>query len=266
VSWLQLEEVSVDLGGRRILSKVSLSVERGELVALLGPNGAGKTSLLRVALGLTPASQGRVLLDGRDVTELSARQRAAQLGWLPQAAPSLEPLRVIEVVRAARFRFDEPHRASERAARRALEQVAASEFAEARITELSGGERQRVLFASLLAQEARGLLLDEPASHLDPAQQLETYRLLGRLWSEGLAVVLVTHDVNLLSELGRQDQVRIAGLSGGRLEFESSLAAEGLPDCLTRLFNVSFVALDHLGRRLIFAASNAPAASAKGLP
>jgi iron complex transport system ATP-binding protein len=252
VSWLEFDDVGIELGGRRILSELSLRVAQGELLTLLGPNGAGKTSLLRAALGLTAPAQGQVLVLGGDVRRLSARERAAAVAWLPQSALSLEPLRVIEVVRAGRFRFEESQRASEAAARGALERVSASAFADARITELSGGERQRVLFASLLAQDARGVLLDEPASHLDPAQQIETYRLLGELWSAGLGVVLVTHDVNLLGQLGSPERVRVAGISAGRLQFESSYAAADLADSMGRLFKVNFVAIQHGGRRLMF--------------
>jgi iron complex transport system ATP-binding protein len=239
-------------------------VGEGELIALLGPNGAGKTSMLRVALGLSPVSQGRVLLGDRDVTGLSARERAAALAWLPQHGLSTEPLSVLEVVRAARFRFDESRRESQRMAEQSLERVSASGLRAARITELSGGERQRVFFASLLAQGARGLLLDEPASHLDPAQQLETYRLLGELWREGLSIVLVTHDVNLLSELGSEQRVRIAGLSQGRLEFETNYAAVDLAECLGRLFKVRFMLLEHAGRRLVFADRSPASLEASG--
>src|SRR5690606_34747423 len=118
-------------------------------------------------------------------------------------------------------------------------------------TELSGGERQRVALATLLAQEPRIALLDEPASHLDPAQQVEAYRLIGELWRQGLGVLLVTHDVNLLGELGPAPDVHVVGLAGGRVAFRSNLAAADLPEQLGALFRIPFASLDHQGRRVL---------------
>ena len=109
---LVFEEVSVELRHRRILERVSLEVRPGELVTLLGPNGAGKTTLLRVGARSRAPSSGRVLLSGRDVHGLPPRLRAAEIAWLPQQSAVVEPLRVLEVVQAARFRFAESKAAS----------------------------------------------------------------------------------------------------------------------------------------------------------
>ena len=105
--------------------------------------------------------------------------------------------------------------------------------------------------AALLAQEARLLLLDEPANHLDPGQQLESYRLLGELWRTGLGILLVTHDVNLLSAIGDAERLRVAGLNKARLEFEARLDDAALPKHLTKLFGLSFASITHGGRRLL---------------
>jgi iron complex transport system ATP-binding protein len=227
----------------------------------VGPNGAGKTTLLRAALGLITPSRGKVLLAGRDARSLKPRQRAAHVAWLPQHAGSSEPLSALEAVMAARYRFFEALGTSERAALRALERVGMAAHAAARITELSGGERQRVAVATLLAQEARVALLDEPANHLDPAQQLETYRLLGELWSEGTSILLVTHDLNLLSQLGATERVRVVGLAGGRVRFSASYDAASLPAELSQLFGVEFAALERAGRRVLLANPQSPAQS-----
>ena len=130
---------------------------------------------------------------------------------------------------APRFRFRESHAESQRAAASALARVGASAYATRRMTELSGGERQRVAFACLIAQEARVLLFDEPANHLDPAQQLEVYRLLGELWREGHTIVCISHDVNLLQQLGDSAEVRVVGLRAARVAFEARLSDPELP-------------------------------------
>lgn len=248
---LRLENVGVRIRGKQLLDAVSLELGPGQLTALVGPNGAGKTTLLRVAIGLTRPSSGRALLDGREVSDISARERAALVGWLPQHQAATEPLSVLEVVVAARYRFAEARVTSEHEACAALERVNARSLARAHVDELSGGERQRVHIAALLAQEPKVVLLDEPASHLDPAQQLEVYRLLGKLWEQGLGVLLVTHDVNLIDRIGDPARISVLGLSAGRRVFESRLGAPEFPRELGRLFGVRFASLEHQGRRVL---------------
>ncbi len=258
MSVLSWSNVAVEARGRGILADVSLSLEDAEFIALIGPNGAGKTTLLKTALGLVRPARGQVRLGERDVRALSARERAGLIAWLPQHTQQSEPLSALELVVAARFRFAEARANAERAARAALERAGVAQLASAAITELSGGERQRVWLAALLAQDARVLLLDEPANHLDPAQQIDTYRLLAELWRSGFSCVLVTHDVNLLAELGAPERVRVVGLAKGHVAFESRYAAEALPDALAALFGVGFDAVAHAGRRLLLARGAPP--------
>ena len=117
---LELRGVTVTARSRELVQGVSLTLDSGGFIALIGPNGAGKTTLLRAALGLVQPSAGEVLLAGRDAQSLPPRERAAHVGWLPQHAGSAEPLRVVEAVMTARYRFSEAERASEKAARSAL--------------------------------------------------------------------------------------------------------------------------------------------------
>lgn len=258
MSELELRNASVALRGRSLLSQVSLRLDPGELIALVGPNGAGKTSLLRAALGLLPLTEGDVLLGGRPLRNCGPEQRAASVAWLPQHADVREAFSALEVVSAGRYRFRESRQASERAAAQALERVGMLSFADANFTHLSGGERQRVRIAALLAQEARLLLLDEPANHLDPGQELESYRLLGELWASGLGILLVTHDVNLLYAISGWQRLRVAGIRAGRLHFEARLDDALLPAHLSNLFGLSFTALTHADRRLLVPALEPP--------
>jgi iron complex transport system ATP-binding protein len=238
VADLEFRELSVKLGERILLDRITLRVAPGEFVALIGPNGAGKTTLLKTALALRAPSAGSVLLGGRRLSSLSARARAAAIGWLPQQIRADEPVTALESVAAARFRFDESHAASRSAAARALSRVAASAYAERPITQLSGGERQRIAFAGLIAQEPEVLLFDEPANHLDPAQQLEVYRTLGELWREGHTLVCINHDVNLLHQVGDAERLRVVGLRAGRIAFDARFADPELPAQLGALFGI----------------------------
>jgi iron complex transport system ATP-binding protein len=240
---LRVEHLSLARRERALLDDVSLSLEPGQLLALLGPNGAGKTTLLRCLLGLATPSAGRVLLGDATISELSPRERAARVAWLPQHSQAAEELSALEVVMAARYRFEEPFAVTKREALSALARVSVAPVAERPLATLSGGERQRVALAGLLAQATPVLLLDEPANHLDPAQQIEVYRLLGELWREGRSVVCVTHDVNLLRHLGDAPRVRVAGVADGRLRFECQLDAPELPERLGLLFGVHMRAL-----------------------
>lgn len=243
---LDLEGVTVVQRGRTLLDHVSLGLEAREFLALVGPNGAGKTTLFRAALGLV-AAQGRALLDGRPVAAFPGRERAARVAWLPQQALVGEPIHALELVAAARFRFDEPRPVSLDAARAALARSGAEAFCDRPISELSGGEQQRVAIAALLAQDAPLLLLDEPANHLDPAQQIEIYRLLGKLWREGKGILCITHDVNLLRHVGASTRpIRLGGMRSGRLAFETSYGASEVADAIGELFGIAMRTVDGL--------------------
>ncbi len=248
---LSLQQVRVTRRSRPLLDRVDLTLHTGQLLALVGPNGAGKTTLLRVALGLVALDSGEVQLGDSAALALDPRQRAARVAWLPQHSSGGEELSALEVVVAARFRFDEPFGKSADEARKALQRVGVADVAERALGTLSGGERQRVALAGLLAQAAPILLVDEPANHLDPAQQIDVYRLLGELWREGKSIVLVTHDINLLRHLGDPENVRVAGLAQGKLSFEAALTSAELPAQLGQLFGVQMRELLLDGQRVL---------------
>jgi iron complex transport system ATP-binding protein len=236
VNELVFDQVSVRTARVEILREVSLRVNAGDCVALVGPNGAGKTTLLRVALGLRKLTSGKVRISGTEVAQLSGRERAARLAWLPQHIHFSEPLSAEEVVATSRYRFSESHLTSLKKAHAALERVGSLAYATRAVTELSGGERQRVALAALLAQEAPLLVLDEPANHLDPAQQLEIYRLLGEMWREGKTLLTITHDINLISHMPNANDVRVVGIRAGTLGFDKRFDAHELPADLATIF------------------------------
>jgi len=259
VSTLQLSNVSVSLRGKALLDDVSLSLRPGEFVALLGPNGAGKTTLLRAALGLAACS-GEVLLGGKPVRALPGRERAAIAAWLPQQALSAEVITALELAVGARYRFHEPRPSALAGASAALARAGAAEFAQRPLNSLSGGEQQRVAVAALLAQEAPLLLLDEPANHLDPGQQIALYGLIGSLWREGRGILCITHDVNMLRHVGFGcEGIRVVGLRAGRVQFETSFGSERLASHLGDLFAVKFAeAAGATGRVLVPGVQSAP--------
>jgi manganese/iron transport system ATP-binding protein len=193
---IRVTGVSVDLGGRRVLTDVSLDVRPGEFAGLLGPNGAGKTTLLRTILGLLAPGAGTVRIDGARPADVRA-----SVGYVPQrhAFAWDFPITVEETVltgRTARIGWmRRPRAADYRAAGEALARVGMTELRRRPVGELSGGQRQRVLVARALALDPTTLLLDEPFTGLDmPTQELLT-ELFAQLAAEGRAVLMTTHDI-----------------------------------------------------------------------
>lgn len=256
---LELANVSVHARGKALVEAVDLSLAEGEFIALVGPNGAGKTTLLRAALGLTRAT-GTVRLGGQEVGSLTPRERAGKIAWLPQQALISEPLTVFQFVLAARYRFSETHADAERETLAALAKANALGFLSSPVIELSGGEQQRVAVAALIAQDAPLLLLDEPANHLDPAQQIELYSLFGNLWRKGKGVLCITHDINMLRHVGREaDRIRVVGMARGHVQFECAFDAADLPALIGKLFDVEMQSIDAGGRRLLIPAERGQA-------
>lgn len=184
-----------------VLSDVDLAIAPGDFVGLIGPNGSGKSTLLRLMLGQLTPEAGEVLLWGRPVRETPADERARTVAYLPQQVTASFRFRVGQVVMMGRH----PHLRALRlesesdaaVADRCMTALDVQHLRDRHFEALSGGERQRVLLASVLAQEPRIILLDEPTASLDLHHQVEVMRALTQLNREGVALVVVTHDLNL---------------------------------------------------------------------
>jgi len=247
---ISIEHAGINRGGQCVLNDVSLRVERGDRIALLGPNGSGKTTLLRAILGLVPLARGRILLDGEPLARLAAIERAARVAWLPQQALADEAITTLEFVLAARYRLTEPRPVAKEAALHALKCIDAEAWASRVVTQLSGGEQQRIALAALLAQESQTLLADEPANHLDPAQQVVVWRLLGQIAASSTMIV-VTHDINWVPWLGDLAATRVVALKQGQLMFDVKADDALLPARLSELYGIEMLALEANGQRVI---------------
>jgi iron complex transport system ATP-binding protein len=198
---LKAEGVEVEIGGTPILRGADLSLERGELLAVVGPNGAGKSTLVRAVSGLQPTSAGVVRWSGRVLPGLRGRELARLRAFVPQRMPVPAGTGVREAVTIGRSSHLRPLRrlrgADREAIEAAMERAGVVPFAERPLTTLSGGELQRVQIAIGLAQEAPVLIADEPTSQLDLGAAVGIATLLRGLADEGLAVLLVVHDLAL---------------------------------------------------------------------
>lgn len=231
--------------GARLSGRIEfeeLSISQGECLVLCGPNGSGKSSLLRLLAGLERGAAGSLRLGDIDLLTAPRRAIAAEIAWLPQRPYLAEFITCESIVAAARFRFQEgPERALAKA-HGILESQGIAHLAARPASQVSGGELQRVLIASLIAQDAPFLLVDEPANHLDPRHQVSTYKRLGQLWrDEGRTIVLVTHDVRLVRLLGPPEKIRIFGVKQGRLLAETTLADSRLAGMLSDLYGVTYI-------------------------
>lgn len=198
---LALHVSSVSVPG--ILRGVSLTVERGQIVALIGPNGAGKSTLLRACAHLHPPSAGTIHLYGRPLRSYSARERARQMGFLPQQTSIDVPYSVRDIVELGAYARVTPF--TPEAAECILAEVGLTRLAERDVRTLSGGERQRALIGKVLAQDARLLLLDEPVSGLDVAYQWDIMQICKSFVADRQRSVLVTlHDLELVLQYADQ--------------------------------------------------------------
>ncbi len=201
---IQVEDVTIVLGGRSICQHVQLYVQPGEFLAILGPNGAGKSTLLKAILGLLPLSAGQIRVLGHP-----ARRGNAAIGYVPQRRHFENDVRIRgrSIVRLGldgrNWGLPLPllHRSKAREAaaqvQEAIDLVGASAYADRPIGELSGGEQQRLLIAQALVTRPRILALDEPLDSLDLRNQQGVAGVIRQISREtGAAVLLVTHDVN----------------------------------------------------------------------
>jgi zinc transport system ATP-binding protein len=202
---IELENVTVTLGGRIVLKDITLSVAKGQFLAVLGPNGSGKTTLLRTILGQIQPAAGKVLTFQQAPEQLAGERR--RLGYVPQTESTDRnfPIHVKDLVMMGRYGrlglFRRPGRSDVEAAARAMSQVGIEGLSDRPIGELSGGERQRAYLARALAGEPELLLLDEPTAGVDVAVTEGLYQLLQKLQRElNLTLVMVSHDVGVVSQ------------------------------------------------------------------
>lgn len=191
-------------GSKKTLEDVTFTIKGGDLVGLLGPNASGKTTLLRaISRGLKPRV-GAVYLDEKEVYKMAGREVAKSMAVVPQDASTPFEFTALDVVLLGRYphlgRLSMEGRKDLEVVKWAMRLTDTWELAERPVGELSGGERQRVMIARALAQEPEVLLLDEPTSHLDLKNQIETMELLKKFChGRGMAVLAVLHDFNLAS-------------------------------------------------------------------
>ncbi|MFE6915142.1 ABC transporter ATP-binding protein [Streptomyces rubiginosohelvolus] len=199
---LTAEGLTLGYGDRTVVDSLDLAVPPGRITVIVGANACGKSTLLRSMSRLLAPRAGRVVLDGKEVHRLPAKELARTLGLLPQSPVAPEGITVSDLVGRGRHPhqgiFSRWNEKDDAAVAAALEATHTEPLAERAVDELSGGQRQRVWIAMALAQQTDLLLLDEPTTFLDASHQIEVLDLLTDLnRSRGTTIVMVLHDLNL---------------------------------------------------------------------
>ncbi len=248
---VEARDVSVALAGVPVLHSVSIGVGPGEVVGLIGPNGAGKSTLMRALLGLVRTTTGTVLLGGRPVAALAARERALRAAYVPQAREVAWALDVRTLVGLGRLPHlrpgARPGPADAAAVDRALDLMDLGRLAGRSATALSGGETARALTARALAQETPLIVADEPVAGLDPAHQLALMEAFAGIASAGRGVLVSLHDLGLAAHWCH----RLVLLDGGRLAAKGEPAAVLTVDRLASVYGVRARILHDAGSTVV---------------
>jgi len=243
-SRLRAERITLTYDRTEILRDLSVAVPAGGFTVIIGPNACGKSTLLRGLSRLLPPSSGRVVLDGKSISEYPAKEVARRLGLLPQSATAPDGITVADLVARGRY----PHQnlmrqwsdADERAVQHALDATGTADLASRPVDALSGGQRQRVWVAMVLAQETDLLLLDEPTTFLDVAHQVDLMELLAHLNAQGRTLVAVLHDLNHAARYASH----IIAMREGRIVAEGPPSEVITSERVQQVFGLANVVID----------------------
>ncbi|HWP23213.1 MAG TPA: LPS export ABC transporter ATP-binding protein [Candidatus Binatia bacterium] len=220
MSLLKAEAVVKSYGGRKVVDGVSLAVRGGEIVGLLGPNGAGKTTTFHIMVGLVQPDSGRVFLNDEDLTGAPIYQRArAGISYLPQESSVFRRLTVEDNLRAILQTLDLGAAEQQERAEALMKMLGIGHLAKHKAFTLSGGERRRVEIARALVLSPYFLLLDEPFTGIDPIAVAEIQKIVRRLISSGIGILITDHNVR--ETLGICDRAYIVN--------EGTILEEGTP-------------------------------------
>jgi len=215
---IELDNVAIGYYRRPVLRDLTFNVLPGDLVGLIGPNGSGKSTIIRALTRIITPLQGKIYLDGRELSTISRHELSQMLGVVPQLPLLPSAFTGFEIVLMGR----NPHLGmfgNEKARDleitwQAMEMTGTADLAKRIIGEMSGGQIQSLLIARALAQETRAILLDEPTANLDIGRQIEVLSLIKKLCRErNMAAMAAIHDLNLASQYCN----RLVLISGGRI-------------------------------------------------
>jgi iron complex transport system ATP-binding protein len=236
---IRLENVSLNVEGASLLSEISMTLHRNELIALVGPNGAGKTTLLRCALGILSPTSGVAMIAGDNATDMSPVERARKLAYLPQLRPLSWPIRVKDIIALGRYAYGAPisnlKGEDAIAVKQAISDCELEHLSERNADTLSGGELARVHCARAFATQAPFLIADEPIVSLDPKHQLSILKLIRSFVDNGGGAMIVLHDISLAARFCD----RVIWMKNGRIAADGSPIETVTSEKMADIFDVN---------------------------
>ncbi|MGN1001773.1 MAG: ABC transporter ATP-binding protein [Oscillospiraceae bacterium] len=225
-------------GERSVLNDLSFSVTDGDLAAVLGPNGVGKSTLFQCLLGFLKPRSGAILLGGRNVADLSRRELAREIAYIPQSAAPVFNYTVLDSVLMGFTGqiglFAVPEKVHREKAMQVLESLGIAHLAHRGCNRISGGERQLMLIARSLVQNARVLIMDEPTASLDYGNAFRVMERIQMLGREGYAVIFSTHEPNQAFRFAN----RVLALKDGRILADGAPETVLTEETLSALYSV----------------------------
>lgn len=207
---IELKHITSGYRSKAVLKNLSVNFPLGKLISVIGKNGSGKSTLLKTAVGIVPAAEGEIIIDGKGASELTGRDTAKKIAYLAQGK-NVSDMTAEQMVLHGRFpHLSYPRRYSIRdreIAHNALKQMGIEDIADSSLSSLSGGIRQKVYIAMALAQDTEYILLDEPTTYLDISNQVELMKTLRLLADNGKGIVAVMHDLPL--SFGFSDSIAV---------------------------------------------------------
>lgn len=195
---IKVRDLCFSYGSNKVLKSVSFTALEGEVLSVLGPNGVGKSTLFRCMLGLLKGYKGEIIAGDADVKGMSAKELAYRIAYIPQSHHSPFNYSVLDVVLMGTAHqvgsLSSPGKKEMQKAHEALEQIGISGMAQKSYKKLSGGEQQLVLIARALAQQAKGIIMDEPTSNLDFGNQLHVLKEIKRIAACGYTILMSCHN------------------------------------------------------------------------
>jgi iron complex transport system ATP-binding protein len=202
---LEMQKVTLGYDHHPVMEDITLKVSPGELVGLIGPNGSGKSTIIKALSHIISPKSGKILINGRNITDIPRRELACLVGVVPQLPLLPSTFTAFEIVLMGRNPhmglFQSEGRRDWEMAREAMARTGTAELANRYVNELSGGEIQCLLIARVLVQDTRAILLDEPTANLDIGRQVEVLDLIKKLCTDNnLSVLAAIHDLNLAAQ------------------------------------------------------------------
>lgn len=235
---VECKSLVVGYGNNQVVSDVNIKVNSGEIVTIIGANGAGKSTLLKTIAGLLPVMSGQILFDGKDMTDISAKEKARFLSILLTDKINSDYMNCYDVVATGRYAYTNGlgmlSEDDKEEIEKAINMIDIDSLRNQMFDKLSDGQKQRVMLARAICQNPRMIVLDEPTSYLDIGYKLEIITILRELSKKGIAVLMTMHDLDIAKKVSDT----VISIKDGKVDKVGATEVVLSDDYLCELFNV----------------------------